>query len=105
MSKKGIDLKTSFRHIKNDTLFKQTNDTTLNDKKFSATSKSTYLKNFEAFELYYSNSNFEALKRGFGGIFLSFILSLLIISCLFYLLKIINQQKQLSEIKNDLAYG
>ena len=102
LSKKGIDLKTSFRHIKNDTLFKQTNDTTLNDKKFSATSKSTYLKNFEAFELYYSNSNFEALKRGFGGIFLSFILSLLIISCLFYLLKIINQQKQLSEIKNDL---
>ena len=102
LSKKGIDLKTSFHHIKNDTLFKQTNDTTLHDKKFSVTSKSTYIKDFEAFDLYYSNSNFEALKRSFGGISLSFILSLLIISCLFYLLKIINQQKQLSEIKNDL---
>jgi two-component system phosphate regulon sensor histidine kinase PhoR len=102
LSKKGIALKTSFHHIKNDTLFKQTKDLSLVDKQFSVTSKSTYLKDFEAFELYYSNANFEALKRGFGGIFLSLLLSLLIISCLFYLLKIIQQQKELAAIKNDL---
>lgn len=102
LSKKGIDLNTSFHHLKKDTLFKQTKDTTLVNKKFSVNSKSTYLKDFEAFELYYSNPNFEALKRGFGGILLSFILSLLIISCLFYLLKIITKQKELAAIKNDL---
>jgi len=102
LSNKGINLKTSFHHIKNDTLFKQTNDSNLVDKQFYATSKSTYLKDYEAFELYYSNPNFEALKRGFGGISLSLVLSLLIISCLFYLLKIINQQKDLAAIKNDL---
>ena len=102
LSKKGIALKTSFHHIKNDTLFKQTKDVALVDKQFSVTSKSTYLKDSEAFELYYSNPNFEALKRGFGGIFLSLLLSLLIISCLFYLLKIIQQQKELAAIKNDL---
>ncbi|MDG1227465.1 MAG: hypothetical protein P8P15_05770 [Polaribacter sp.] len=83
LSKKGIALKTSFHHIKNDTLFKQTKDLSLVDKQFSVTSKSTYLRDLEAFELYYSNANFEALKRGFGGIFLSLLLSLLIISCLF----------------------
>ena len=102
LSKKGIALKTSFHHIKNDTLFKQTKDVALVNKQFSVTSKSTYLKDSEAFELYYSNPNFEALKRGFGGIFLSLLLSLLIISCLFYLLKIIQQQKELAAIKNDL---
>ena len=102
LSNKGINLKTSFHHIKNDTLFKQTNDSNLVDKQFYATSKSTYLKDYEAFKLYYSNPNFEALKRGFGGISLSLVLSLLIISCLFYLLKIINQQKDLAAIKNDL---
>ena len=102
LSKKGIALKTSFHHIKNDTLFKQTKDVDVVDKQFSVSSKSTYLKDSEAFELYYSNPNFEALKRGFGGIFLSLLLSLLIISCLFYLLKIIQQQKELAAIKNDL---
>ena len=33
---------------------------------------------------------------------MSLLLSLTIISCLFYLLKIINKQKELAEIKNDL---
>lgn len=102
LTNKGIHLSTSFHHLKNDTIFKRTNDTTLGDNKFMVQSKSTYLKDFEAFELYYSNPTFEALKRSFSGIFLSLILSLLIISCLFYLLKIINQQKDLAAIKNDL---
>lgn len=102
LSNKGIALKTSFHHFKKDTLFQKTKDTTLVTEKFSVASKSTYLKDGQAFKLYYSNPNFEALKRSFGGIFLSLILSLLIISCLFYLLKIINQQKELATIKNDL---
>ena len=99
---KGIHLKTSFHHIKNDSIFQKTKDTTLTAERFSVDSKSTYLKDGEAFKLYYSNPNFEALKRGFGGILLSFILALLIVSCLFYLLKIIKEQKELSTIKNDL---
>lgn len=102
LNTKGIHLKTSFHHLKKDTIFKKTKDTTLVDKKFSANSKSTYLKDNQSYKLYYSNPNYEALKRSFGGIFLSLILSLLIISCLFYLLKIINQQKELAAIKNDL---
>lgn len=102
LSNKGIEINTSFYHLKKDTIFKRTKDTTLIAKKFSVNSKSTYLKDGQAFKLYYSNPNFEALKRGFGGILLSLILSLLIISCLFYLLKIINQQKELATIKNDL---
>ena len=102
LNKKGIALSTSFHHLKNDSILKKTKDTTLLSERFSVDSKSTYLKRGEAFKLYYSNPNFEALKRSFGGILLSFILALLIVSCLFYLLKIIKEQKELSAIKNDL---
>ena len=50
----------------------------------------------------YSNPSAEALKRSSTGILLSLLLSLAVISSLFYLLKIINEQKELAEIKNDL---
>lgn len=102
LTQKGIDIKTSFHHLKNDTLFHQTKDSILNSETFVVTSKSTYVKEDQGFELVYNNPNFEAFKRSFGGISLSLLLSLLIISSLFYLLKIINQQKELAIIKNDL---
>ena len=65
-------------------------------------SKSTYLKPNEKLEILLENPTKEALKRSYTGILLSFLLSLATISCLFYLLKIINKQKQLAAIKNDL---
>ena len=102
LKQKGIELKTSFHHLKKDTLFHQTKDSVLDSETFVVKSKSTYVKDNQGFELMYNNPNFEALQRSFGGIFLSLILSLLIVSSLFYLLKIINQQKELAIIKNDL---
>jgi two-component system phosphate regulon sensor histidine kinase PhoR len=102
LQKKGIILKTSFHHLKNDTLFHQTKDSLLNSKKNYIRSKSTFVKDNEAFKLVYSNPSILALKRSSFGIFLSLLLSLAVISSLFYLLKIINQQKELAAIKNDL---
>lgn len=102
LQQKGIDIKTSFHHTKKDTLFHQTKDSILDSETFVVKSKSTYVKDDQGFELVYNNPNFEAFKRSFGGISLSLLLSLLIISSLFYLLKIINQQKELAIIKNDL---
>ena len=40
--------------------------------------------------------------QGLSGILLSLLLSIAIISCLFYLLKTIKHQKQIAEVKNDL---
>ena len=102
LQKKGIILKTSFHHIKNDTLFHQTKDSVLEANIFSVRSKSTFVKEGEAFKLIYNSPNIEALKRSSFGISLSLLLSLAVISSLFYLLKIINQQKELAIIKNDL---
>jgi signal transduction histidine kinase len=102
LNQKGIKINTSFRHFKKDSILQKTKDTLLNNTLYSVSSKSTFLKEDESFKLYYQNPNFEALKRSSFGIILSLVLSLLIISCLFYLLKIINQQKELATIKNDL---
>ena len=102
LDQKKINLKTSFHHFKNDTLFYKTKDLLLNTDVFSVISKSTFVKDNEVFKLIYKSPNLEILSRSFFGIFLSLLLSLAIITSLFYLLKIINQQKQLAEIKNDL---
>ena len=102
LKNKGIDLKTSFHHLKKDTLFHQTRDSILNKETFSISSKSTFVRENEAFKLIYNNPDFEALKRSSFGILLSLLLYLAVISSLVYLLKIINQQKELATIKNDL---
>lgn len=102
LKKKGIRLKTSFHHHKNDTLFHQTKDSVLNSETFLVSSKSTFVRENEAFQLVYNNTSLEAFKRSFTGILLSFLLSLIIIFSLFFLLKVINQQKELAAIKNDL---
>jgi signal transduction histidine kinase len=102
LQKKGIELTTSFHHLKNDTLFHQTKDSLLATEKKYLRSKSTFVKDNEAFKLVYNNPSIVALKRSSFGIFLSLLLSLAVISSLFYLLKIINQQKELAAIKNDL---
>ena len=102
LQKKGIELTTSFHHLKNDTLFHQTKDSLLATEKKYLRSKSTFVKDNEAFKLVYNNPSIVALKRSSFGILLSLLLSLAVISSLFYLLKIINQQKELAAIKNDL---
>ncbi|WP_088324410.1 sensor histidine kinase [Polaribacter tangerinus] len=102
LKQKKIELQTSFHHLKNDTLFHQTKDSLLEATVFTVSSKSTYLKDNESFQLVYNNPNFEALKRSFFGISLSLLLSLAVISSLFYLLKVIREQKELATIKNDL---
>ena len=92
LSKKKLPIAFVFNHFKSDTLSytsKKSFSSKLEVK--SVSSKSTYLKKGEAFKLIYQISSYEALKRSSFGIFLSLLLSLAVISSLFYLLKIINQ--------------
>ncbi|MBA6155836.1 HAMP domain-containing histidine kinase [Tenacibaculum sp. S7007] len=101
LKNKGITARYSFKHFKNDSLFFDNSDN--KQKAFlKAEAKSTYFKPNEKFLLNYSNPTYEALKRSSTGILLSLLLSLAVITSLFYLLKIINKQKELAEIKNDL---
>ena len=65
-------------------------------------SKSTFLRPNQNLRAYYEDPTIEALKKSSTGILLSLLLSLSVIFCLIYLLKIISTQKELAEIKNDL---
>ncbi|AUP81651.1 sensor histidine kinase [Flavivirga eckloniae] len=65
-------------------------------------SKSTYLHDHSDLRIHFSNETKIILKRILTSILISTLLVLAVISCLFYLLKVIKHQKQLAEIKNDL---
>ena len=65
-------------------------------------SKSTFLRPDQNLRAYYKDPTIQALKKSSTGILLSLLLSLSVIFCLIYLLKIISTQKELAEIKNDL---
>ncbi len=88
-------------HYINNKLIETNDSVTVYKKPIKTVSKSTYLKKNEKIELEFPNQTFTILKLGFVGILLSLILSLAIISSLFYLLNIIKKQKQIAEIKND----
>ena len=64
-------------------------------------SHSAFLPSNAALQMQFSNETLTVLKRIYVGILISFLLVGAVISCLFYLLKIIKNQKQLAEIKND----
>jgi signal transduction histidine kinase len=65
-------------------------------------SKSPFLPKGSILTIHFSNETKIILKRILSGILISTLLVLAVISCLFYLLKIIKHQKQLAEVKNDL---
>jgi two-component system phosphate regulon sensor histidine kinase PhoR len=65
-------------------------------------SKSSLLPKGSSLSITYANETLEILKRSLTGILISSLLILAVISSLFYLLKIIKNQKQLAEVKNDL---
>lgn len=67
----------------------------------SAKSNSTFLPQNTSLKIDFTNTTKEILKRILSGILLSTLLVLVVIGCLFYLLKIIKHQKQIAEVKND----
>lgn len=99
---KSISPKYTIKHFKKDTLYHILDSEVKGDDVMSATSKSTYLKPDEQVVLEFENPMTDTLKLSIAGILISFFLAAAIISCLFYLLHIIKNQKQLAEVKNDL---
>ncbi|MCB0457063.1 MAG: HAMP domain-containing sensor histidine kinase [Flavobacteriaceae bacterium] len=65
-------------------------------------SKSPFFLHGTTLSIHFSNITFLVLKRNLLGILLSFLLVSGVIASFLYLLKIIRQQKQLAELKNDL---
>lgn len=101
LAKNSISTSYYFELKTNDSI-SQTNRASNQFFEYKVSSKSTYLRQNQFFTTYYKNPSLSALKKSSFGIFLSLILSSAVILCLVYLLKIINEQKKLSDIKNDL---
>lgn len=102
LERKKIDVAFGLNHYKSDTIYDSYKVEQQKDLHLSTFSKSTYLPTNQKLQLQYTNPTKSILKRSFTGIILSLLLSACIIACLFYLLHIINKQKELAEIKNDL---
>ncbi|MCW5516111.1 HAMP domain-containing histidine kinase [Muriicola sp. Z0-33] len=101
-NRKNITIGYKIKHSKNDSVLGTFGAPDSKALALSTFSKSTYLPADEKLELLFTNPTLVVLKRSLTGIILSFLLSASIIACLLYLLKIINRQKQLAAIKNDL---
>ena len=102
LKRKQLDIDFALKHYKHDSIFNTYNAEKIEINFLKAESKSTFLKQNEKLEITYSNATSTILKQGLNSILISTLLVLAIIACLFYLLKIIKDQKQLAEIKNDL---
>lgn len=100
--RKLLDINFALKHYKNDSVFNIFNTAIESSDFLRTTSKSTFLKHNESLEIVYPNATKIILKRSALSILISTILVLSVIGCLLYLLKIIKNQKQLAEVKNDL---
>lgn len=65
-------------------------------------SKSTYLPKNQSLEIRYENASLAILKRGAFDLFISLLIIMAVVGALLYLYRVINEQKELAEIKNDL---
>ena len=102
LKRKNIAIDYKLQHLKCDTLYNSYQPTKNIPLTLSSVSKSAYLPKKEAIKILFSNPIVLVLQRSQTEILLSFLLSVSIISCLLYLLRTINKQKKIDEIKNDL---
>ncbi|MGM5468770.1 sensor histidine kinase [Flavobacteriaceae bacterium LMO-SS05] len=96
------DFKDNIRTHNNFKVFKFSNDSINKKHLLRTNSESAFLPKGSALSINFTNETQIILKRIFGGILISLLLVLAVISSLFYLLHIIKHQKQLAEVKNDL---
>ena len=72
------------------------------DFELSSFSKSTYLLPGHSLEIRFENAALSIIKRGGVDLLISLLIILIIVGSLLYLFRVITEQKQLTEIKNDL---
>ena len=102
LNQKNLSVDYGYRFLNKKGLKQYFNLSQIDTTNLKAEAKSGYLPNKSTFTLFYDNIEQEVWKRNLLGILLSALLMTAVIACLLFLLKIINRQKQLAEVKNDL---
>tara|TARA_R110002020_G_scaffold36216_1_gene108891 strand:+ start:1385 stop:2965 length:1581 start_codon:yes stop_codon:yes gene_type:complete len=85
-----------------DSTIQKTRPEIIKSSNLKTSSNSKLLPDKSSLKLYFTNVSSIILKRNLLGILLSTLLIGCVIACLLFLLRIINKQKQLAELKNDL---
>ena len=100
LGRKSIAIDYLLTHVTRDSVFNSSNG----QKAFKlvSNSKSTYLPDDQKLQISYENASMIILKRGLVDIFISILIISAVVGALYYLYKIIEEQKELAEIKNDL---
>lgn len=101
LTRKEIGVKYGLVFSRNKDIKQKLNPEIVNSAPLKTESKSTWLPSHSSVTLHFTNGTATILKHNMVGILLSSILIFSVIGCLMFLLKIINNQKQLAEIKND----
>lgn len=102
LGRKQINIDYAFVQLKKDTALHQSAAFDKSELPLSIISKSTYLPKDQQLQLSFSNASAIILKRGLADLLISLLISVAVIGSLLYLYRIINEQKALAEIKNDL---
>lgn len=102
LKRKSLDIEFAFRGLRVDGTVVDYNEP--DRRKFGMTTQanSIYQLGPESLEMRYTNASLAILQRGLTDLIISVLISLTVIGALLYLYRVINQQKQLAEIKNDL---
>ena len=98
LKRKNIDIDFTLIYLTPEKLVKSKEQ----DFELTAYSKSTYLLPGHSLEIRFENASLNIIKRGGIDLLISLLIILTIVSSLLYLYKVITEQKQLTEIKNDL---
>ncbi|WP_139135328.1 sensor histidine kinase [Roseivirga sp. 4D4] len=99
LDRKNIEAGFVLWHYVDDSLISESNHDHYN---LSTVSQSNYLPRDQKLVMNYENASLNILKRGALDLFISLLITGAVIGCLLYLYKVISEQKQLAEIKNDL---
>lgn len=100
--RKNIAISYEIQQFKNDTILQKFRKAENSSLPLTTFGNSSILPQHHKLKLLFSNPVLLVLQRSLVEIVLSLLLSLSIILCLLYLLKTINRQKKIDEIKNDL---
>lgn len=99
--RKGIEVAYGLHYTDPTGIDQKLNQPVLETASFSTTSRSTWLPPRSSLSLSFTTETTTILKQNMAGILLSGLLLAAVIGCLLFLLKVINNQKQLADIKND----
>lgn len=102
LNRKNIDLDYGLHYTSHWGINQKLRESLIDNATLSAKSSSSFLESNGSLKVYFDNITLLVLKRNIISLLLSFLLVASIVFCLLYLLKVIQKQKELATIKNDL---